>query len=55
MEPKQTGVTFNNQIPDYDYINILNHEYLYNGGGVAASDFNKDGLIEELRISIRTV
>ncbi len=46
MESDKTGVTFNNQIPNYDYINILNHEYLYNGGGVAASDINKDGLID---------
>jgi len=33
-------LTFNNTIPEDRNINILNFEYLYNGGGVGAADFN---------------
>jgi hypothetical protein len=40
----QTGITFSNDIVETDSFNILTYEYLYNGGGVAISDFNNDGL-----------
>ena len=39
-----TGVDFSNTITETDSFNILTHEYIYNGGGVAVADFNKDGL-----------
>jgi enediyne biosynthesis protein E4 len=39
-----TGITFSNRITENDSINILENEYVYNGGGVAISDFNNDGL-----------
>ena len=40
----QTNILFNNLITESDSMNILDYEYLYNGGGVAISDFNGDGL-----------
>lgn len=39
-----SGVTFNNRIQESDSLNILDFEYLYNGGGVGVGDFNNDGL-----------
>ena len=39
----KTGLSFNNQIPEHPTINILSFEYLYNGGGLAIADFNRDG------------
>ncbi|WP_235295838.1 VCBS repeat-containing protein [Portibacter marinus] len=44
LNANKTGISFNNQIPDSDIINILSYEYIYNGGGVGAGDFNNDGL-----------
>lgn len=38
-----TGIHFDNAIRDSDSLNILNYEYIYNGGGVAVADFNGDG------------
>jgi len=37
-------VEFNNVVTESDSLNILLYEYMYNGGGVALADFNKDGL-----------
>lgn len=37
------GITFQNTISENDSLNILTLEYIYNGGGVAAGDFNNDG------------
>ncbi len=46
VNPQSSGVTFSNEIKeDYNY-NILNFEYLYNGGGVAVGDINNDGLAD---------
>ncbi|MCW3119178.1 MAG: ASPIC/UnbV domain protein, partial [Chitinophagaceae bacterium] len=39
-----SGIHFNNQITENDTLNIMNYEYLYNGGGVGVGDFNNDGL-----------
>lgn len=44
LEADKTGIHFINQINENDSINILDLEYVYNGGGVAISDFNNDGL-----------
>ena len=38
----QSGITFNNKIVETDSFNILNGEYIFNGGGVAIGDFNND-------------
>ncbi len=44
LTPNESGITFSNKINEtYEY-NILNFEYLYNGGGVAVGDINNDGL-----------
>ena len=40
----ETGITFNNVIQEKDSLNPLDLEFIYNGGGVAVGDFNKDGL-----------
>ncbi|HZG22978.1 MAG TPA: VCBS repeat-containing protein, partial [Chitinophagaceae bacterium] len=39
-----TNIEFNNKITENDSINPLDMEFLYNGGGVALGDFNRDGL-----------
>src|ERR671912_261259 len=44
LKPEDTGITFSNRIFESDTLNILNQEYIYNGGGVAVGDFNNDGL-----------
>lgn len=44
LEPKATGVTFSNDLPERADFNILNYLYFYNGGGVAAGDIDGDGL-----------
>ncbi len=41
-----TGVNFINSISEKDSINIIDYEYVYNGGGVALADFNNDGLAD---------
>ena len=44
LSAEKTGIHFSNTINENDSINILKLEYVYNGGGVAISDFNNDGL-----------
>lgn len=44
LNSKETGVTFNNDITESDSLNILDDEFIYNGGGVGVGDFNGDGL-----------
>ena len=39
-----SGIHFKNEIVEDERLNILNYEYLYNGGGVGVGDFNNDGL-----------
>ena len=38
-----TGVTFSNDVPVYEFMNVLISQYHYNGGGVAIGDVNNDG------------
>lgn len=42
----KTGIHFVNTVEETDQLNILHYLYMYNGGGVAAGDFNNDGLID---------
>lgn len=42
----KTGIDFNNFIEEDESENVLNYGYFYNGGGVAAADFNNDGLTD---------
>jgi hypothetical protein len=42
----ETGIHFENTIVSTPELNILNYIYFYNGAGVAAADFNNDGLTD---------
>ncbi len=44
IDPDQSGIDFVNLLEEGLNTNILVYEYFYNGGGVAAADFNGDGL-----------
>jgi hypothetical protein len=44
LDVATTGIHFNNKITENDSVNILDLEYVYNGGGVAIADFNNDSL-----------
>lgn len=44
LTEKETGISFVNLIAVNDSFSALNFDYIYNGGGVAAADFNNDGL-----------
>src|SRR6476469_1485106 len=46
LDPGSTNVTFQNTLTEGLNTNILMYEYFYNGGGVAAGDFNNDGLVD---------
>ena len=46
LTPEQTGIVFSNEITESLNTNILMYEYFYNGAGVAAGDFNADGLVD---------
>ena len=40
----ESGITFSNQIVESEKLNMINYQYLYNGGGVGIGDFNNDSL-----------
>jgi hypothetical protein len=44
LDSDRTGIHFANTITENDSVNILDLEYVYNGGGVAIADFNNDNL-----------
>jgi hypothetical protein len=44
IDVKQSTIDFSNRITENDTMNILDYEYIYNGGGVGIGDFNNDGL-----------
>ncbi|WP_416381005.1 VCBS repeat-containing protein [Hymenobacter sp. GOD-10R] len=44
LSPKETGISFTNEVSETEALNILSYEYFYNGGGVAVGDINNDGL-----------
>lgn len=46
LTPAQSGIIFENTLPETPDANIITYEYFYNGGGVAAGDFNNDGLVD---------
>jgi hypothetical protein len=46
INPADSGITFENTLEETPELNVMRYEYLYNGGGVAAGDFNNDGLCD---------
>lgn len=44
IDPEKSGLKFNNLITETPELNVLNYEYIYNGGGVGIGDFNNDSL-----------
>jgi hypothetical protein len=44
QERTDTGITSTNQLQESEGFNIVEYLYYYNGGGVAATDINGDGL-----------
>lgn len=46
LPASRTGIRFSNQLVETEALNILNYEYYYNGGGVAAGDINNDGKVD---------
>lgn len=46
LDADQTGISFVNTITETESLNIMQYEYLYNGGGVGVGDFNNDGFVD---------
>ncbi|CAH0994670.1 hypothetical protein EMA8858_00782 [Emticicia aquatica] len=46
LDADDTNIHFINKIEETETDNVLSYEYFYNGGGVAAADFNNDGLTD---------
>ena len=46
LEQDKTGLDFINQLTSYPDFNMFKYMYFFNGAGVCAGDFNKDGLID---------
>ena len=46
LSASSTGITFQNKLIETLQLNVTNYHHFYNGGGVAAGDFNNDGLID---------
>ena len=46
LPSSQTNITFKNTLEESPDFNVLKYGYFYNGGGVAAADFNNDGLMD---------
>lgn len=44
LDSKFTNIDFENTLISTDSLNILNFEYMFNGGGVGIGDINNDGL-----------
>ncbi|MDN5200429.1 VCBS repeat-containing protein [Fulvivirgaceae bacterium BMA10] len=44
LPSSHTNITFSNNVPNNESMNILVSPYHYNGGGVAVGDINNDGL-----------
>lgn len=46
LDNKRTGLNFSNKLHYNKDFNLFNYLYFYNGSGVAAGDFNNDGMID---------
>ena len=38
LPPEKTGIDFQNDVQEDEYLNILSNEYIYNGAGVGIGD-----------------
>ena len=46
LNSDKTGLHFNNKLTPTNDFNVFHYMYFYNGAGIAAGDFNNDGLID---------
>jgi len=46
LTSKETGLDFTNKLTPTNEFNVFHYMYFYNGAGIAAGDFNNDGLID---------
>ncbi|WP_290795404.1 VCBS repeat-containing protein [Flavihumibacter sp. UBA7668] len=46
LDAGSTGLDFSNNLTPSSKFNMFNYMYFYNGAGIGAGDFNKDGLID---------
>ena len=46
LKKEQTGLNFENKLQQTIYFSVLQYMYFFNGGGIGAADFNKDGLVD---------
>ena len=46
LESSKTGLDFTNKLTATNELNMFKYMYFYNGAGLAAGDFNNDGLID---------
>ncbi len=46
LNPKQTGVQFENTLIENDSLNYFTYAYIYMGGGISVGDINNDGLTD---------
>jgi hypothetical protein len=46
VDPSTSNINFENKIVETAEKNVMTYEYYYNGAGVAAADFNNDGLCD---------
>ena len=46
LESDRTGLEFRNDLKATPAFNMFKYMYFYNGAGLGAGDFNKDGLID---------
>ena len=46
IAPSSSGIQFSNNLTNTQELNILTYLYFYDGAGVAAADFNNDGLVD---------
>ncbi len=44
LDPKKTGITFNNALEETHQMNVLEYQDFYSGGGVSIGDIDNDGL-----------
>ena len=46
LDEQVTGLNFQNRLVPTGKVNMLNYMYFYNGAGMAAGDFNRDGNVD---------